>query len=412
MTELLSIREAQSKILAGIKPTGTELRVVEEAYGRILAEEIVSPVDLPPYANSSMDGFAVNSHDLTGASPTSPVSLPVRMDIPAGFTEKAVLTTGTTARILTGAPLPQGADAVIPIESTDQAGFPQNTPLPGTVGFFSSVKPGDYTRPVGQDIQIGQLILQKNRSLHPQDIGLLVAMGIRQVRVMKKPRIALFSSGNELLTPDEPPAFGKIYDSNRFVLTGILNSAGADVIQLGIAQDDPQSVMDILDKARQSQPDLIISSAGVSVGAFDFVHQVVKEHGSLAFWKVNMRPGKPIAFGRYNDIPFLGLPGNPVSAYVGCIVFALPFIRQLQGQPPFIDNTIRAVLTEPIESDGRESYLRGIVHLENGIQKASLTGHQGSGNLFSLVQANALLIVPAGVTFLPAGAEVSAWMLE
>jgi molybdopterin molybdotransferase len=413
MTELLSIREAQQRMLSVIKTTNPELCAVEEAYGRILAEDIFSPLNFPPFTNSSMDGFAIRSEEIINASSTSPVYLPVKMDIPAGFTQKNILTKGTAARIFTGAPIPLGADAVVPIENTDQFSSAQKVSLPGSVAIHLSVKPGDNTRPAGEDLRIGQLVLNKGRILKPQDIGLLISLGIRQVQVVKKVRIALFSSGDELLTPDQPMAPGKIYDSNKFVLTGILENAGAEVIQLGIARDNPKSVIDTLDKALQYPPDLIISSAGVSVGVFDFVQQVIKENGSISFWKVNMRPGKPITFGSYKNIPFIGLPGNPVSSYIGCIVFVLPFIRQLQGLPPFAQKTIKAVLTEPMESpDGRESFYRGIIRNENGINKASLTGHQGSGNLFSLVQANALLIVPAGIKMIPAGEEVTAWALE
>jgi molybdopterin molybdotransferase len=335
------------------------------------------------------------------------------MDIPAGSSFKNSLAPGTGARILTGAPIPSGADAVVPIENTDQSGLSQTTSLPESVAIYASVQPGENCRPTGQDVQMGQMVLKTGRILQPQDIGLLISLGIRQVQVKKKAQVALFSSGDELLTPDQPLTPGKIYNSNTFVLTGILKKAGADVIQLGIARDNPKSVIDTLDKALQNPPDLIISSGGVSVGVFDYVRQVIEKNGHLSFWRVNIRPGKPIAFGDYKDIPFLGLPGNPVSAYVCCTVFALPFIRHLHGLPAFAQKTIKAVLSESIESpDGRESFYRGIVHQENGINKASLTGHQGSGNLFSLVQANALLIVPAGVKIIPAGEEITAWALE
>jgi len=413
MNKLLPIREAQEKILSSINISGAELCLVEHAYGRILAENVFSPLDLPSFSNSSMDGFAVYAKDIADASPTSPVQLPVAMDIPAGFALDGALTPGTAARILTGAPVPAGAYAVVPIENTDQSPETQSAALPDSVTILTSARAGENIRLAREDVQKGQLILAEGRNLQPQDIGLLISLGIRQVRVSRKMRVALFSSGNELLTPDQPISPGKIYDANRYVLTGSLEDAGAEVIQLGIARDDPESVIATLDKALENPPDLIISSAGVSVGVFDFVQQVIKKNGSLTFWKVNMRPGKPIAFGDYKGIPFLGLPGNPVSAYIGCIVFVLPCIRHSQGLPPFAQKTIKAVLTEPLVSpDGRESFYRGIIRHENGIYKASLTGHQGSGNLFSLVQANALLIVPAGVKLIPAGAEITAWALD
>jgi molybdopterin molybdotransferase len=413
MPELLSVLEAQQKILSAVPKREPESCSVEAAYGRVLTQNIHSPLELPPFTNSSMDGFAVRSEETHNASAASPVRLPVKLDIPAGFSKTEPLLVGTAARILTGAPLPPGADAVVQLENTDQQGSSQTTSLPETVSIFVPVKKGENTRFAGEDVKSGQLVLKSGRILQPQDIGLLISLGVRQVSVWPIPPIALFSSGDELLTPDQPLTPGKIYDSNGFVLAGILKKAGAEVIQLGTARDNPQSVVEILDKALLYPPDLIISSAGVSVGVFDYVRQVIEENGSLSFWRVNMRPGKPIAFGYYKNIPFIGLPGNPVSAYIGSLLFALPVIRSLLGLPPFQQKLVKAILTEALESpDGRESFYRGNIKLVDGTYQASLTGHQGSGNLFSLVQANALLIVPAGVKVIPAGEEVSAWALE
>lgn len=413
MTELLPIREAQIKILAVINEVKTESCAPEEAYGRVLMEDIHSPLRLPPFANSSMDGFAVHASELKGASPENPVRLPVILDIPAGKSQEYTLPPGKAARILTGAPLPHGADAVIPVEATDQFTSLRDETLPETVACFAAVKPGANCRLAGEDVELGQLVLTKGKILQPQDVGLLISLGIRQVQVSKRARVALFSSGDELLTPGERLSPGKIFDANQYVLKGLLQSTGAEVVQLGIARDNPQSVIATLDKALQNPPDLIISSAGVSTGVYDYIYQVITQQGNLNFWRVNMRPGKPVAFGDYKGIPFLGVPGNPVSAYIGTLVFALPFIRQLHGQDPFAQKTIRAVLTEPLKSpDGRESFYRGTLKNENGTIKASLAGHQGSGNLFSLVLANALLIVPAGVNLIPAGEEVEAWPLE
>lgn len=376
-------------------------------------EDIHSPLRLPPFANSSMDGFAVHASELKGASPENPVRLPVILDIPAGKSQEYTLPPGKAARILTGAPLPHGADAVIPVEATDQFTSLRDETLPETVACFAAVKPGANCRLAGEDVELGQLVLTKGKILQPQDVGLLISLGIRQVQVSKRARVALFSSGDELLTPGERLSPGKIFDANQYVLKGLLQSTGAEVVQLGIARDNPQSVIATLDKALQNPPDLIISSAGVSTGVYDYIYQVITQQGNLNFWRVNMRPGKPVAFGDYKGIPFLGVPGNPVSAYIGTLVFALPFIRQLHGQDPFAQKTIRAVLTEPLKSpDGRESFYRGTLKNENGTIKASLAGHQGSGNLFSLVLANALLIVPAGVNLIPAGEEVEAWPLE
>jgi molybdopterin molybdotransferase len=413
MTDLLPIREAQLKILATVKPASPEFINAEKAFERVLASDILSPLNLPPFTNSSMDGFAVHSGDVTGATQAFPVQMPVTLDIPAGSANAAALPPGAAARILTGAPLPPGADTVVPVENTDQFRLGQSAELTASVAIFAAVKPGENVRPAGEDVRQGQLVLRKGRILQPQDVGLLISLGIRQVAVTRKARIALFSSGDELLEPGQALAPGKIYDSNRFVLTGLLQAAGAEVIQLGITHDTREIVLATLDRALQDPPDMIISSAGVSVGVFDYVQQVLKENGTLSFWRVNMRPGKPVAYGSYKGIPFMGLPGNPVSAYIGCLMFVIPFIRQIHGLPPFDQKVVKAVLTEPLESaDGRESFYRGFIRRENGINRASLTGHQGSGNLFSLVQANALLVVPAGVKRIDAGETVSAWALD
>lgn len=413
MTDLLPVREAQEKILAVVNAKGSETCKVELSYHRVLAEDITSPLALPPFNNSSMDGFAVRSVEVSNASPASLVTMPVSLDIPAGYANQGVLARGTAARILTGAPVPLGADAVIPVEDTDQYKAPQTGPMQKVVAFYKTAKPGDNLRIAGEDVQLGQMVLEKSRRLLPQDVGLLISLGIREVRAFQKARIALFSSGDELLHPGQPMTPGKIYDSNTYVLTGLLEEAGAEVIHLGIAQDNPASVKSTLDQVLQNPPDLIVGSAGVSVGAFDYVREVIEANGNLSFWRVNMRPGKPIAFGSYRNIPFIGLPGNPVSAYIGSLVFVLPLIRKLHGQPPYVQHLVQAVLDEPLSSpDGRESFYRGLIHIENGVFHACLTGHQGSGNLFSLVQANALLIVPGGVNHIPAGETISAWALD
>ena len=413
MTELMPVREAQQRILAIITKNESELCAPEVSYRRVLAEDIRSPLRLPPFDNSSMDGFAVHSSDLNGATKNTPITLPVAFDIPAGVSVEMELPSGKAARIFTGAPLPRGADAVVIVEDTDQFSAARTEKLPAVVKIFHEVARGENCRLAGTDLEAGKIVLNKGKTLLPQDVGLLVSLGVRQVQVMSKAHIALFSSGDELLAPDEALQPGKIYDSNHYMLKGMLEAAGAEVRYLGIARDNPESVIATLDRALATPPDLIISSAGVSVGVFDYVQQVITQHGNLSFWRVNMRPGKPVVFGNYKGIPFLGMPGNPVSSYIGCLVFGLPIIRKLHGQPPFTQKYVKAILTEPLESaDGRESYYRGMLFEENGVMKASLVEHQGSGNLYSLVRANALLIVPAGVRSLPAGSEINTWPLN
>ena len=409
MTQLLPIQKAQEMILAALPQPRVETCPIAAACGRVLAEDVFSPLDLPPFDNSSMDGFAVCSAELTAL----PMRLPVSADIPAGASQVAPLAAGSAARILTGAVMPPGADAVIPVEDTDAYAGPQNAALPDSVEIRTAVKAGANVRRKGEDVRRGEPVLAKGQLLRPQDVGMLVSLGMSEVKVFKRARVALLSSGDELLEPGQPIVPGRIYDANRFMLAGLLESAGAEVITPGIARDTLADVTAKLEQACAAQPDLIVSSAGVSVGAFDYVREAVEARGSLSFWRVNMRPGKPIAFGEYRGIPFIGLPGNPVSAYIGCQVFVLPAVRQLHGRPPTQRRLVQALLDEPLRSaDGRESYYRGVVRRDGELWRGRLTGHQGSGNLLSLVQANALLIVPAGVAIIEAGQSVSAWLLD
>jgi len=408
MTQLLSIQNALDMILTALPQPKVEACPITAACGRVLAEDIFSPLDLPPFDNSSMDGFAVRSVEIT----RPPVRLPVSADIPAGASQVEALPAGSAARILTGAVMPQGADAVIPVEDTDAYQNPQNAALPESVEFRAAVKVGANVRFRGEDVRRGQQVLARGSILRPQDVGLLVSLGMSEVGVYQRARVALLSSGDELLEPGQPLTPGRIYDANRFVLAGLLESAGAEVITPGIARDTLADVTEKLEQACVARPDLIVSTAGVSVGAFDYVREALEATGSLSFWRVNMRPGKPIAFGAYRGIPFIGLPGNPVSAFIGCQVFVLPALRHLHGLPPSQRQLVQAVLEEPLTSaDGRESYYRGVVRREGQGWRARLTGHQGSGNLLSLVQANALLIVPAGVRRIEAGELASAWLL-
>ncbi|HLF75089.1 MAG TPA: gephyrin-like molybdotransferase Glp, partial [Anaerolineales bacterium] len=315
------------------------------------------------------------------------------------------------ARIMTGAPVPGGADAVVPVEETNFGHREAGTPPPQQVEIFRRAKPGDNIRPRGMDVRAGQTLLQKGRVLRPQDLGLLAMLGIAGVAVYRKPQVALFSSGDELLEVDAPLESGKIRDSNSYTLAALVEEAGAEVIRLGVAKDNHQSVKALLEKAVELDVDLILSSAGVSVGAFDFVKEVIESNGRMDFWRVNMRPGKPLAFGAYKEIPVIGLPGNPVSAFVGFEVFVRSALGRLSGAETALRPTVRARCEQQIDSDGRESYLRAQVREQAGVLTARLTGHQGSGNLHSLVQANALLIIPAGVKCVPAGEEVDVWLL-
>jgi molybdopterin molybdotransferase len=404
---MLSVAEARERILSHFETLSTETVPLVTSKDRVLAADMAATHDLPLFDNSSMDGFAILSVNATGAR----VTLRVVADIPAGTAPNVTLAAGQAARIMTGAQLPEGADAVIPVEDTDFTSREAGTKAPETVSFETAVKTGENVRPRGTDLKAGDIVLKKGRTLKAQDLGLMAGLGVGNVTVFKRPRVALLSSGDELVEVGAPLGPGQIHDSNSFTLAALVESTGAEVLRLGVARDTRESVKSLFEKALSEKADLILSSAGVSVGAFDYIKEVIESKGQLDFWRVNMRPGKPLAFGKYGGVNFIGLPGNPVSAFVGFEVFVRAALAKLAGGPDGGRRTVRVRCEEQVDSDGRQSYLRAVIREENGTIHAKLTGHQGSGNLLSLVQADALLIIPAGVKCVPAGQEVEALLL-
>jgi molybdopterin molybdotransferase len=409
---LISVAEALDRLLEEFRPAGIEVVELDEATSRVLASPILAPFDYPRYYLSSMDGYAVRAVDVATASDSEPAMLEVIEDIPAGLVPTRRVEAGSASRIMTGAVLPDGADAVVPVEQTDDDWKEHLVEsYPASINVFGTVAPGDYVRKPGEDFKKGNLLLSSRR-LKPQDIGLLAMVGVGSVEVVKRPKVALISTGDELLPVDAPLTAGKIYDTNTYTLASLVSKYGGEVVFRQIARDREADVREVLDAAVAANPHVIISSAGVSVGAFDYVRKVVEQGGGLKFWRVNMRPGKPLAFGHYRGLPFIGLPGNPVSAFVGFEVFVRPVLDRLSGITGGVRSRVKVQLEETITSDGRESYLRAQVTSKEGIYFCRLTGHQGSGNLLSLVHANALLVIPSGVKSLPAGSQVYAWLLN
>lgn len=408
----LSVKAALTRIISQMQVVQPELVGLLEANGRILARDVNSFVDSPAFSNSGMDGFAVIAADTAHVSGEQSVALQVVGDIPAGKIPTRTLLRGQAMRIMTGAPIPQGADAVVPVEQTDLRIFRAGDDLPSLVQIFRSVQPGDYVRAKGQDIRAGEGVLQAGVQLRPQDVGLLAMIGVSEVPVFTRIKIGLISSGDELIEPGQPAVPGKIFDSNLSMLIALLQRLNCDVVYHGTAADDEMDIARHLDGAVEAGAQALISTAGVSVGAFDFVRNVIEKFGHINLWRVNMRPGKPLAFGDYKHIPFWGLPGNPVSAFVGFEVFVKPALIAMAGYSKWKRPEIIVDLGENIESDGRESYLRAEVNVVDGRNVAVLTGHQGSGNLFSLVKANAFIIVPSEVKSLPIGSQVKAWMFD
>jgi molybdopterin molybdotransferase len=312
---------------------------------------------------------------------------------------------------MTGAPIPPGADAVIMVEDTDSEDSKSSREPPFEVVALKVVRAGENIRPRGMDLKSGRKVLFAGHRMRPQDLGMLAMLNVADVQVFRRPRVALLSSGDELVPPGTMLAAGKIRDTNSYTLAALIEEAGCDVLSLGIAPDNRDAIQFHLQQATLRRADVIVSSAGVSVGALDLMRDIVASQGRLDFWRVDVRPGKPLAVGDYLGLPFIGLPGNPVSAFVGFELFVRPALARLSGLESHARPSVRVRLAEAVESDGRESYLRAIAEDRGGTWYVKLTGHQGSGNLFSLVEANALLIVPAGVKSLAVGDPAEAWLL-
>ncbi len=409
---MLSVAEARARILEHFRPLATETVPLAQAPVRVLAEDVTAAESIPPFANSSMDGYAVRVRDVAAASREQPAALTVSGDIPAGAPMPAPLAEGTAMRIMTGAPIPEGAEAVVPVEDTDDRRDHSGAPPPLIIRIFTRAAVGANVRPVGQDVQAGQVILRAGTTLRPAVVGVLAALGRAQVRVHRQPVVALLSTGDELCEVDATPRPGQIRDTNSYTLAAALEQYGGHALRLGIARDQAEAVRAKLTAAVEGGADLILSSAGVSVGAYDVVKEVVEAEGALDFWRVRMRPGKPLAFGNVRGIPFFGLPGNPVSALVSFEVFVRPALLKMGGHPRWEKPGMMAALLEPMHSDGRESYVRVVVERREQGYVARSTGDQGSAVLTSLVKANGLLIIPEGVTEVRVGEALPVWLLE
>jgi molybdopterin molybdotransferase len=383
---LLSVDEALDHLLHAAQPVqAIEDALTMDALGRVLATSLISPIAVPPYDNSAMDGYAVRAAEL---HPKEMTRLQVSQRIPAG-TMGTPLAQHTAARIFTGAPIPAGADAVVMQEDTRQTD--------DIVAISRAVSAGTNIRLAGEDIAAGATILQGGTRLGPQHIGLAASVGMARVPVYRKLRIATFFTGDELVMPGEALAPGQIYNSNRFTLNSLLRSLGFVPIDLGTVPDSLEATVAVLKQAAQ-EADVIITSGGVSVGEEDYVKAAVERVGSIDMWRIAMKPGKPLAFGQIENAAFIGLPGNPVSVFVTFCLFARPFLLRSQG---VMNVTPRSFWVEAnfdwLKPDRRREYLRA--RLEpgtDGVSRAALFPHQGSGVLTSTVWGDGLINCPAG----------------
>ncbi len=398
---VLSVEEAQERVLAAVQVLEPERVPILEALGRVLAEEVVADRNIPPLPNSAMDGYAVRAADVAQV----PARLRVVAEAPAGRLCPTAVEPGTAVRIMTGAPIPPGADAVVPFEHTRADGK--------WVEVLRETRPGANVREAGEDVRAGQVVLSPGRVLRPQEIGMLAALGRTEVAVIRRPRVAILATGDEVVPPWETPGPGQIRDANSYTLAAQVRRYGGIPLILGVVRDEEALVREGVRRALAERADLIVTSGGVSIGDFDLVKQVLAAEGEMRFWSLNMKPGRPLAFGVVGGVPLVGLPGNPVSAMVATELFVRPALLKMQGFTEWPWPERRARLADPItRKDGRRHYLRVRLRETPDGWEASLTGDQGSGILYSLVQADGLAVIPEDVDHLPAGSEVRVLLLR
>lgn len=406
-SSLSNVNTVLNFILGRVPTLTTETIPLGKCLHRVLATPIDSPIDVPHFASSSMDGYALRYQDLADTEAFAVID-----DVSAGKVGNTALRAGTVARIMTGAPLPEGADTVVPVEDTDQTWHLRSETLPSERIHFLN-KPttmGANIRPVGENIKQGQRIIEANTRLLPQHIGVCASIGMTHLTVYSQPVIALFSTGDELVELGSSLQNGQIYDSNLHMISALVEQVGGLVQPIGIARDSFEATLACFQQALSFKPTAIITTAGVSVGTKDYVKEVIEQIGELEIWKVDIRPGKPFAFGNIQGIPFFGLPGNPVSSMVTFHVFVRPFLlASTHISDP--NQPIEAIAGESISSDGRRTYARVRIEIRNHIPYVYLTGTQSSGALLSMVLADGLLIIPEGQKRIEFGEKVHVQLL-
>ena len=416
---MISVEEALEKILSYVEVLEPERRPILDCLGQVLAEDVYSTIDIPPLDNSAMDGYAVRAEDTYGARESSPVYLAVVGEVAAGSLPTKEIEPGTAIRIMTGAPLPDGADAVVQFEDTDEMTRKSSGGDLSQIGILRQAKKRLNVRNRGEDIAKGSLVLEKGRVLRPQEIGVLASLGRSTALVIRRPIVAILATGDELIAIDQPLAPGKIHDSNTYTIAAEVSRYGGIPRILGIGRDSIQSLTEKIDEGLDA--DMLITSGGVSKGDYDIVKDVLAEHGEVGFWTVRMKPGKPLAFGimknvegsRKRQVPHLGLPGNPVSSMITFEQFARPAISKMMGKKTLTKPTIRAIIEANIaNNDGRRVFARVIVTRRDGQYYASVTGPQGSGILTSIAKANGLAVIPETSKGVKAGEMVEVQMLD
>ena len=414
--DMLSVEEAYERVMASFAPLEPVEAPLLECLGQTLAEDITSPLALPPLANSGMDGYALRGADIAGATSDSPQHLPVIGIVAAGQMPERAVESGTAMRIMTGAPVPDGADTVVPFEETDEVQRKREGRPLDEVAIFTEMPEGANVRPAGEDIRPGQLVLEAGTVVRAAEVGVLASLGLDRARVVRRPVVSVLATGDELEFAGSALSAGRIYDSNSFSVAASVVACGGIPRLLGIARDNLDDLHAKL--AATEGSDLVITSAGVSKGDYDIVKDVLEQRGAMNFWSVRMRPAKPLAFGHLRgaggrDVPLLGLPGNPVSAMVAFEMFARPAIQAMLGRRVRPRPAVDGVLTGPIHNyDGRRVYARVEVERRDGVYYATPTGPQGSNILTSMSRANGLAICPEDLPAKQTGEPVRIIMLD
>ncbi|EIA0835086.1 bifunctional molybdopterin-guanine dinucleotide biosynthesis adaptor protein MobB/molybdopterin molybdotransferase MoeA [Vibrio parahaemolyticus] len=392
----LSVVQGQEKILSLVN-TVSEIEAckIENAYGRVLAEDIISPVNVPQYTNSAMDGYAIRSDDVDRDS------YQVVAEVMAGHAYDQPLEVGQAVKIMTGAPTPRNGDTVVMREQSSQEG--DKVTFNG-----ANIKAGQNVRQAGEDLAIGSDVFTAGTRLASPEMGMIASLGFGEANVFRKLKVAVFSTGDEVQAPGTEQKANSIYDSNRFTIMGMLEKLGCEILDFGILEDNEQLMIEALENA-SAQADVVMTSGGVSVGDADYIKLALDKLGQIDFWRINMRPGRPLAFGQINNKPFFGLPGNPVAVMVSFINFVEPALRKMQGEQGWKPLKVNAIATENLRSrQGRTEFSRGIYELDNtGRLTVRTTGKQGSGILRSMSEANCLIEISPAIDTVKAGESVT-----
>ncbi|HGF4915501.1 bifunctional molybdopterin-guanine dinucleotide biosynthesis adaptor protein MobB/molybdopterin molybdotransferase MoeA [Vibrio parahaemolyticus] len=392
----LSVVQGQEKILSLVN-TVSEIEAckIENAYGRVLAEDIISPVNVPQYTNSAMDGYAIRSDDVDRSS------YQIVAEVMAGHAYDQPLEVGQAVKIMTGAPTPRNGDTVVMREQASQEG--------DKVTFNGAhIKAGQNVRQAGEDLAIGSDVFTAGTRLASPEMGMIASLGFGEANVFRKLKVAVFSTGDEVQAPGTEQKANSIYDSNRFTIMGMLEKLGCEILDFGILEDNEQLMIEALENA-SAQADVVMTSGGVSVGDADYIKLALDKLGQIDFWRINMRPGRPLAFGQINNKPFFGLPGNPVAVMVSFINFVEPALRKMQGEQGWKPLKVNAIATENLRSrQGRTEFSRGIYELDDtGRLTVRTTGKQGSGILRSMSEANCLIEISPAIDTVKAGESVT-----